>query len=162
VTGAGAAFVGVFVGAVAVFAGADLDGGGGGAFVASFFGGALGSPDGIASGAPPPLPRRASACEIMRGELLVPGDFRPGARSTASTTLPLWSTTRSFMPHVFSQPFLYSRYTWPSYDLCESGSPSFATTWSRDMPGSIVTPCAPADAAAAPIISSAAVSERIL
>src|SRR5689334_13532156 len=71
--------------------------------VPGFFGGVLsGVPDDGAL-------LRASTAEIMRGELLVPLNLRARDRKTASTTLPLSSTTRSFMPHFFSQPLRYSR-----------------------------------------------------
>src|SRR5678809_1045225 len=76
--------------------------------------------------------------DSMCGELLVPLYLRLAERNTASTTLPLSSTTRSFIPHFFSQPFRYSKYVWPSKLRADNGSPSLATTCSRVMPGSIV------------------------
>src|SRR5438309_7701801 len=76
--------------------------------------GFFGTGEGTARGFPAAGPCFASVAEIIRGELLVPLYLRPGARKTASMTLPLSSTTRSFIPHFFSQPFRYSMNVCPS------------------------------------------------
>src|SRR6185437_12499417 len=111
VAGLAAGFTGDFDG---VFAPAvtDLDTTGGAALGALFVSGlgaivAFGGDLGLSVCAVESPPLAAASSEVtMCGELLVPVYRRAGERNTASTTLPLSSTTRSSMPQAFSQPFL--------------------------------------------------------
>ncbi len=94
------------IGGIAAGGGA---GSGLGAGITSAFPLAGGGAGGLGAAVPPfaiaaPV-LRASAALICVGELLSPVYFRFGSRKIASTTLSCTSTTTSFMPQVFSQPF---------------------------------------------------------
>jgi hypothetical protein len=107
-------FTGGFGVVVSVFMGMESVGGGAGfgfgAAITSAFPASAGGDEGgtfsvplLAFAAPV---FRACAALTWFGELLSPVYFRLGSRKIASTTLSWESVTTSFMPHVFSHPFL--------------------------------------------------------